>query len=141
MVTYVGSTISFFLQLIVLALLIGAFMLKRQKKFRQHGITMLSAVVLHIISILTVMIPSATAFFGAPGSMDYTDIFVIITSIHITAGFTAALLGVWLVSSWHLQKNMQTCFKKKKFMDATMVLWLSAITIGIILYLKIIAAI
>ncbi len=141
MVTFIGSTVSLVIQIVVLALLIGAIMLKSQKKFRQHGITMLSAVVLHIISIFVVMIPSFTAFFGASGLIDYADVFVVLTLVHVAAGVTDALLGVWLVSSWHLQTNMQTCFKKKRFMDVTLVLWLLAIILGIVLYLKISAVI
>lgn len=141
MVTFIGSTVSLVIQIVVLALLIGAIVLKSQKKFRQHGITMLSAVALHITSILAVMIPSLAAFFGAPDLISYADVFVIFTLIHVAAGVTAALLGVWLVSAWHLQTNMQTCFKKKRLMDATLVLWLLAIILGIVLYLKIIAVI
>ena len=141
MVAFFGSTVSLVIQIVVLGLLIGAIMLKSQKKFRQHGITVLSAVVLHIVSVLAVMIPSFTAFFGASVLIDYTDVYVILTLIHAAAGVTVALLGVWLVSSWHLQINMQTCFKKKRFMDVTLILWLLAIIIGIVLYLKIIAVI
>jgi uncharacterized membrane protein YozB (DUF420 family) len=136
-----GSTVSLLIQIVVLALLICAIILKRQKKFRQHGIIMLSAVVLHIISILAVMIPSFAVFFGGSGLVDYTDVYVIFTLVHVATGVTTALLGVWLVSSWHLQVNMQTCFERKRFMDVTLVLWSSAIIIGIVLFLKVIAVI
>jgi uncharacterized membrane protein YozB (DUF420 family) len=139
MAIFIGSTVSFFIQIVVLALLIGAIILKRRKKFRQHGIVMLSAVMLHIISILAVMIPSFAAFFGGSGLVDYADVYVVLTLIHVATGVTSALLGVWLVSSWHLKVNMQTCFKRKRFMDVTMGLWSSAIIIGIVLFLKVIA--
>jgi hypothetical protein len=58
MVTYVESTISLGIQIVVLALLIGAIFLKSKNKYRNHGIVMFSAVVLHIVSILAVMLPS-----------------------------------------------------------------------------------
>jgi uncharacterized membrane protein YozB (DUF420 family) len=141
MVAFLESTISLVIQIAVLVLLIGAIVLKKQKKFRQHGITMLSAVVLHIIAILAVMIPSLAAFFGAPRSIDYADVFVVFTLFHVTAGIVAASLGVWLVGSWRLETNMQPCFKKKRIMDATLVLWVLAIITGMVLYLKIIALI
>jgi uncharacterized membrane protein YozB (DUF420 family) len=141
MAIFFGSTVSLFIQIVVLALLIGAVILKRQKKFRQHGIVMLSAVVLHIISILAVMIPSFAVFLGGSGLVDYADVYVVLTLIHVAAGVIAALLGVCLVSSWHLQANLQTCFKKKRLMDVTLVLWSLAIIIGIVLYLKIIVVI
>jgi hypothetical protein len=138
MVTYGISTISLGIQIVVLGLLIGGYFLKSQKKYRQHGILMLSAVVLHIISILVVMVPSFAAFFGDLSLVNFADIFVITTLIHVSAGLLAALLGIWLVSSWHLQTNLQTCFKKKRVMDVTLILWLLAIVLGVVLYSAII---
>ena len=67
MITYVESTVSLGIQIVVLCLLIGAVFLKTHKKYRQHGIVMFSAVVLHIVSILAVMVPSFRAYVG-PGS-------------------------------------------------------------------------
>jgi uncharacterized membrane protein YozB (DUF420 family) len=134
MVVYVVSTISLGIQMVVLGLLISGYLVKRQKKYRQHGLIMLSAVFLHIISILVVMGPSFAAFFSDPNSVNLADILVITTLIHVSAGIVAAFLGVWLVSSWHLQVSLQTCFKKKRVMDATIGLWLLAIFLGVVLY-------
>jgi uncharacterized membrane protein YozB (DUF420 family) len=138
MVTPIASTISLVIQIVVLALLIGAYMLKRHNKFRQHGIIMLSAVVLHIISILAVMIPSFALFFAEPILINFADSLVIVTLVHVVAGVVAALLGIWLVGSWHLKKDITPCFKKKRIMDATIILWLLAIGLGIILYMAIV---
>jgi uncharacterized membrane protein YozB (DUF420 family) len=134
MVVYVVSTISLGIQMVVLGLLISGYLVKRQKKYRQHGLIMLSAVFLHIISILVVMGPSFAAFFSDPNSVNLADILVITTLIHVSAGIVAAFLGVWLVSSWHLQVSLQPCFKKKRVMDATIGLWLLAIFLGVVLY-------
>jgi len=141
MVSYVESTISLVIQIIVLGLLIGGYLVKRQKKYRQHGIIMLSGLVLHIISILLVMVPSLSAFFGGFVMLNFADPLVIAIMVHVTAGLLAALLGVWLVSSWHLQSSMQTCFRKKRVMDVTLVLWFLAISLGIGLYWMIIQTI
>ncbi|MCW4019077.1 MAG: DUF420 domain-containing protein [Candidatus Bathyarchaeota archaeon] len=138
---YAASTISFIIQIVVLALLIGALILKNQKKFRQHGILMLTAVVLHLISIFVVMVPSLAAFFGSPDALSFADAYVSITAVHAFAGVISSVLGVWLVSAWHLQKDIQGCFRKKKVMDITFVLWLLSIVLGVILYLRIIQAI
>jgi uncharacterized membrane protein YozB (DUF420 family) len=135
---FIQSTISFVIQLVVLGLLLSAIFLKSQKKYRQHGTVMLSAVVLHIISIVIVMVPSLGAFFSMPGSVNFTNTLVIVTLVHVSAGVLAVLCGIWLVSSWHLKTDLQTCFKKKLIMDATFVLWLLAIILGIVLYLSII---
>jgi uncharacterized membrane protein YwzB len=84
------------------------------------------------------MVPSFAAFFGDLSLVNFADIFVITTLIHVSAGLLAALLGIWLVSSWHLQTNLQTCFKKKRVMDVTLILWLLAIVLGVVLYSAII---
>jgi uncharacterized membrane protein YozB (DUF420 family) len=135
MVSFLESTISLCVESVVLVLLITGYLMKRQKKYRTHALTMLSALILHIISILIVMIPSLAAFFGGPGAINFADALVITALTHVSAGLLAALLGIWLVTSWHLQTNLQTCFKKKRVMDATITLWLIAFFLGIYLYL------
>jgi hypothetical protein len=132
------STFSLAVELVVLGLLAGGFALKRLKKFRQHAITMLTAVVLHLITILTVMVWSFLSFFGAPGSIDFANTLVLVTLIHTALGIIAASLGVWLVASWHLQTNIQMCFARKKVMLATLTSWLTAISLGIIMYVSIV---
>jgi hypothetical protein len=117
-------------------LLLGGYTLKRMKKFRQHGITMFIAVVLHTITILTVMIPSFVLGFSPPSSLDLTNIIVIIALVHASIGISVELLGVWIVASWRLRTSLQTCFAKKKVMLVTLTLWLIAISLGILLYLN-----
>ena len=133
MVAFIESTISLGVQIVVLGLLIGAVFLKTQKKYRQHGIVMFSAVVLHISSILIVMGPSFGAYVG-PGMINFSEGVPILTLVHVSSGLIAALLGVWLIGSWHLKKDMKGCFRKKRFMDVTLVLWILAILLGIMLY-------
>ena len=55
---------------------------------------MLSAVVLHIISIMVVMVPSFGAFFSMSGTVNFADILVIVTLIHVSAGLIAAVPGI-----------------------------------------------
>jgi len=140
MVTYVESTISLGIQLVVLALLIGALFLKSKNKYRQHGIVMFSAVVLHIVSILAVMVPSFRAYVG-PGVINFSDIWAIVTFVHVSTGLIAVLVGIWLVGSWHLKTDIKQCFRKKRFMDATLILWLLSILLGIMLYMVIVGSI
>jgi len=140
MVGYVESTVNLGIQIIVLGLLASAFFLKTQKKYRQHGIVMLSAVILHIISILIVMVPSFVAFIG-PGSVNFSDVLVMVALVHVSAGLVTASLGVWLAGSWHLKVDIQGCFRKKRVMDVTLILWMLTIALGIFLYLVIVGVI
>jgi uncharacterized membrane protein YozB (DUF420 family) len=131
------STLSLIVELVVLGLLTFGYTLKRKKKFRQHGITMTTALVLHLITIFSWMIWSFISFLSA-GSVDYGNLLVIVILAHVTFGIIAASLGVWLVASWHLQTDVQKCFGRKRIMLTTIALWSVAILLGIVLYVAIV---
>jgi uncharacterized membrane protein YozB (DUF420 family) len=130
------ATISLVFQLVVIGLLSGGVWLKATKKFRQHGITMLTALVLHAVMMFAWMIPSFSSLLSSPSSRNLADMMAFII-VHAFTGIAAVVLGIWLVASWRLQADMKTCFAKKNVMLVTITLWLIALIIGIILYLKI----
>jgi len=132
----IAATISLIFQIVVLVLLFAGVGLKGRKKFRQHGIVMLTAVVLHTIIILAWMVPSFSA--SVLGSINLADMIVVTILVHAFMGIAADLLGIWLVASWRLRADMKTCFAKKSLMRVTMTLWLITLFLGIVLYLKII---
>jgi uncharacterized membrane protein YozB (DUF420 family) len=132
------ATISLGIQIVVLVLLFAGIRLKITKKLRQHGITMLTAVVLHTIMILAWMMPSFSGFFSLPTSINFADIIVAAAFAHAFMGIAADILGIWLVSSWRLRIDLKTCFAKKGLMRLTLTLWLVALVLGIVLYLRII---
>jgi uncharacterized membrane protein YozB (DUF420 family) len=132
------ATINLIVQVAVLVLLMGGYWLKRIQKFRQHGITMLAAVILHIITVLAVMLPSFVLgvipliFDGASFAL------AMVASFHGIMGIIAAVLGVWIVTSWRLRASLQYCggsAPKKKLMRLTLILWVIALLLGILLYL------
>ncbi|MBN1244144.1 hypothetical protein JXA31_00960 [Candidatus Bathyarchaeota archaeon] len=125
------ATVSLVLQIAVLILLFGSLGLKGRKKLRQHGITMLIAVVLHTISILAVMIPS----FGVITSGDFPVLISAIAYVHGITGIIAEVFGVWIIATWRLRTSLQYCAPKKKLMRLTLILWLIALFLGILLYL------
>lgn len=126
------ATLSLLIQVIVLVLLITSYTFKRKQKFRQHGILMLSAVVLHASMILTIMVPSFSVIAFTATGLPITTVLTAI--VHATFGTTPLVLGIWIVGSWRLRASLQFCSPKKKIMRATFILWLIAISIGIILY-------
>jgi uncharacterized membrane protein YozB (DUF420 family) len=132
----IAATISLIFQIVVLVLLFAGVGLKGRKKFRQHGIVMLTAVVLHTIIILAWMVPSFSLSFS--GSINLADVIVVTILVHAFMGIAADLLGIWLVASWRLRADMKTCFAKKSLMRVTITLWLITLFLGIVLYLKII---
>lgn len=118
------ATTSLTIEIIVLFLLLYGYMLKRQLKFRRHGITMAVAVVLHLIMIFAIMIPSfVLAVFPDFIVPNVSGMISVVSVIHVVAGALAVSLGVWLVASWRFQ-DLKGCFTKKRFMLLTMIVWL-----------------
>jgi len=133
---FVLAAVSLVLQIVILVLLFGSIGLKRRKKFRQHGMTMLLAVVLHTITILLVMIPSFVIGFIPYFLTNISDAVSIIAIVHGAMGILAEVLGIFIVTSWRLQKSLQYCAPRKKLMRVTLILWLTALFLGVLLYLR-----
>ncbi len=127
------ATSSLILQLVVLGLLFLGYNFKRQKKYRQHGFSMFSAVFIHLITIIVIMIPSFSAIvFFETGIPTYISALSI---VHGVLGLLAFLLGLWIVASWRLRTSLQHCAPKKKFMRITIILWITSIVLGAIMYM------
>jgi len=98
---------------------------------------MTSALVLHLVTIFSWMIWSLINFFkSAP--VDFANLIHLTALAHATLGIIAASLGVWLVASWHLQTDVQKCFARKRIMLTTITFWVTAILLGIVLYLVVV---
>ena len=129
-----AATASLIIQIVVLVMLVYGYLLKRRQKFRQHGITMFSAVVLHAITIFAIMVPSFISGFSSPESINFANMIVVLALVHGAAGIIAFLLGIWLAGSWHLQLDLKPCFSKKLQMRVTITIWMIALFLGITLY-------
>ena len=128
------ATINLIIQIVVLFLLLYGYLLKRQLRFRQHGITMFTAVVLHLASVFAIMIPSFVLAlvpdFIVPNVYGLTSV---VTLVMVVTGALAVSLGVWLVASWRFH-DVKGCFKKKRIMLTTIAMWLVSLSLGIVLY-------
>jgi len=124
------ASVSLAIQLGVLVLLIVGYQFKRHLRYRMHGIFMLSAVTLHLISIGAIMVPSFIAI-----TLEELPILIVtFASFHGITGLITAILGVWIVGGWRLRQSTQFCAPKKKFMLATIILWITTLSLGIIFY-------
>jgi membrane-associated HD superfamily phosphohydrolase len=130
----IAATISLFIQIIVLGLIFFGYSLKRKQKFRQHGITMIVAVVLHAITIFAVMVPSFASGFSPPGAVDLSNMIVVVALVHAIAGVVAFVLGVGLTASWRFRRDLAPCFARKQIMRITISIWVIALLLGILLY-------
>jgi hypothetical protein len=128
-------TASLIIQIIVLFLLTYGYFLKRKLKFRQHGIIMTTAFVLHLSMVFYVMIPSLVwaviPEYIVPSPLQLVSV---IGLIHAILGAVTLSLGVWIVGSWRLNKNIQGCIRRKKYMLKTIAIWIATLSFGITLY-------
>jgi hypothetical protein len=122
-----------YLQLAFLAILFVSMGLKIQKKFRLHGIAMLSAVLLHLVSVVIVMIPSYANLLPLLSESALSAL-VIALLIHGVIGFVTATLAVWIVASWRLRQSLKYCMPKKKAMRLTLILWVITDILAFLLY-------
>ena len=129
------ATASLAIQIVVLFLLLYGYFLKRQLRFRQHGIAMFSAVVLHLAMVFGIMIPSFVVAivpdFIVPNAYGLTSV---VTLVMAVTGALAVSLGVWLVVSWRF-RDVKGCFSKKRIMLTTIIFWLVSLSFGIALYI------
>ena len=128
-------TANLVVQITVLFLLAYGYLLKRKLKFRQHGLTMSTALVLHLIMAVFIMIPSfvfaVIREYIIPAPLALTSV---VALIHGILGSAALSLGVFIVGSWRFRKNFQGCFERKKYMLKTLIVWVAALVFGIVLY-------
>jgi uncharacterized membrane protein YozB (DUF420 family) len=122
--------INLVLQIVIFVVLLVSLVFKQKHKYPLHGITMLIAVVLNAISFFWVMWSSFLGFeltvLGHPVNS--------ISLIHGILGGIAEVLGIFLVVVWGLQRNIKACVRRRMLMRVTIVLWLVALILGILLY-------
>jgi uncharacterized membrane protein YozB (DUF420 family) len=119
-------------QIVILILLLASIVMKQRRKYFLHAIMMLAALSLNLLSLILVMFPSLLKM--AIMTDQPLHIISIIALIHSSLGFVVTVLGWWLVASWHLQSSLKNCFKNKRLMRITMILWLTVLTIGFVFY-------
>ncbi len=127
---FLVATVSLALQIGVLALIMIGFGFKLRLRFRLHGSFMLTAVVVHLITIGVVMIPAFIAIIIEKPPILISSF----APFHAVLGTITAILGVWIVGSWRLRQSTKFCAPKRKFMRATFILWLVTLSLGIIFY-------
>ena len=129
-----GADINLILQIIIFLLLIIGLVYKNKRKFRVHGSIMGIAVILHVLTFLTVMVPPF--FEGFNYFITATSDFrVQMTLAHAVPRAIAMILGIVLVEMWAIHpSNIATCSRRKRLMDITSVLWLVSLVFGIATY-------
>ena len=122
-------------QIIMLLLLFYGLILKRKMKFKEHGIIMFVATFAHLVLVLAIMIPSfalaVVPYYILASPFDFVSI---IGLIHGVLGTLAVALGLLLVLAWRLSKDVSGCFKRKRVMLPTFVIWATSLVLGLVLF-------
>jgi uncharacterized membrane protein YozB (DUF420 family) len=130
------TDINLLIQIIAFILILVGFGYKTKGKFRNHGVAMGAAVVLHLTSFLLAM---------GPSFLDGFEFFTTDTSllgvqtmwVHAVTGAIALVLGIVIVVTWIARvSDIAACTRRKRLMDVTVLLWLISLIFGIATYLN-----
>jgi uncharacterized membrane protein YozB (DUF420 family) len=132
---HLGADVNLILQIVMVIIIILSLIYKNKRKFKIHGELMAIAVILHVLTFLTVMGPPF--FEGFNYYITATSyLSVQMTLAHAVPGAIAMVLGIILVSTWALRpSNIAACSRKKRLMDITVLLWLVSLIFGIATYI------
>ena len=129
------ATVSLVLQIVTLLILTVGISAKILRRLFLHGSVMLVAVIVHAASFLLVMVPSLLSLISE------SRLFVSLSTevsatilVHASLGIIAESLGIWLVFSWRFRPALEICVGRKSIMRSTLVLWVSALLLGIWIY-------
>ena len=122
------------LQIITLVIIFGSLFYKKKGKLKIYGITMGIATVLHVLSFVLVMCPALFNYFEFFSIQ--TGILAVQTAwVHAVPKAIVLLLGIFLVVKWAIQaSNVAACYKRKRIMDVTLLLWVFSLAFGIATY-------
>lgn len=109
--------------------------MKRKKKFRLHGLLMLTTLGAHIIGISVIMIPSFALALVPMVLANPTDFISVVVFAHVITGTVAIILSIWIMGSWRLKQSLQYCTPKRKIMFIVSIDWLVTLTLGTLMYL------
>jgi uncharacterized membrane protein YozB (DUF420 family) len=127
--------INLILQIVMFVIIVISLFYKNKMKFKIHGVLMGIAVILHVLTFLTVMGPIFFGYFRE--FVKYVSHPEIQTTwIHAVPGAIAMIMGIMLVGAWALHpSDIASCSRRKRLMDITVLLWLVSLIFGIATYI------
>jgi uncharacterized membrane protein YozB (DUF420 family) len=106
----------------------------------RHAAMMGFGIVLHTVSIVTIMVPSLLSMDGSLENLQTR--LSLLTLTHATIGSLVEVMGIWLVASWFFNTaNIEKCFGRKNFMRVTIALWLTELILGVYVYMMLYLAV
>lgn len=131
---FIHTDLNLLIQILTLAIIFVSLYYKRKGKMKHHGAIMGVAVILHLLTFVSVMGPIFFEYFDFYFTQ-FGDPLAQVTWIHAVPGAIALILGIFLVAIWAVNSsNIAGCYKRKRIMDATLLLWMISLVFGIATY-------
>jgi len=126
------ATANLVVQLVLIALILGAVYLARRGRIKRHCTIVRGAVVVQIIAILIVMLPSLLGYVAnvPPIPFLYPELL-----IHHILGLV--LIAIFIYVNLEVGHVIRPIVKRKDAMWTALGVWLVALALGIILYLTV----
>lgn len=134
------SDLSLILQAMIFSVLALAVYARLRHSYVKHAAMMGFSIVLHTVSIVTIMVPSLLSMDGLLQNLQTR--FALLTLTHAAIGSLVEVMGIWLVASWFLNTvSIEECFGRKNVMRVTIALWLTEIILGVYVYMMLYLAV
>ena len=132
---FLHTDLNLIIQIITVVIIFVSLYFKNKGKLKIHGTIMGIAVVLHTLTFILVMGPIFAenfTFFSTEFSLSLVQT----TWLHAIPGAIALILAIILILLWIIDSsNTAACFKRKRIMDVTVILWLFSLAFGIATYM------
>ncbi len=129
------TDLTLLIQIVAFILVFGALAYSSKRKYKVHGFIMGVAVLLHFITFVASMGPSFVVFFTFFVAETFQSGVEAIW-VHVFSGVISLILGFFLVLSWIPNaSSIKPCFRRKRMMFATLVLWAISLVFGIVAYI------
>lgn len=133
------ADVSLILQAMIFVALASGMYAKLKRSYAKHATIMGISIVLHTVSIVTIMIPSLLSMSGLFENL--LTRFALLTIIHAMIGSLVELIGILLVATWFFHTvSIEKCLKRKNIMRVTMTLWLIELILGAYIYMMLYVA-
>lgn len=132
-----NTSLNMLTQILTIIIIFVSLYFKKKGKIKLHGTSMGIAVILHLLTFVLVMGPIFAenfSFFSSEMGLPLVQT----TWLHAIPGAIALILAVFLVVIWAVKaSNIAGCYKRKRIMDITLLLWLFSLVFGIVTYVLI----
>ena len=121
------------IQTVILLLIVLGIFLARKRNFNWHGNTMLVAVLINGLMLVSHMGPALVRIVEEGASK--LDAVALLGITHGVVGAAAGFLGIWLVGMWvYVGTETKYCIMKKKWMWKIVILWTVSLGLGYAYY-------